>query len=195
MQKRSQETKNRILESAMLLFSQSGYETTGVADICESAGVSKGAFYHHFQSKQEVFLELLRNWSITLENGLDSLRIEEKNVPSSLLGMSGMMQFVLESARGQLPMFIEFWIQAIRDPIIWRESLLPYERFLAFFSDLIRTGIEEGSLKEFQPELEARIILALILGVLLQSLLDNQNIDWSDATRFGMQILLEGIQK
>ena len=62
MQTRSQETKNQILGAAYQLFSQSGYDATGVAEICQAAGVSKGAFYYHFPSKQAVFLELMDNW-------------------------------------------------------------------------------------------------------------------------------------
>ena len=56
MQQRSEETRNAIIEAAETLFTQQGYTAAGVAEICEAAGVSKGAFYHHFETKQAVFL-------------------------------------------------------------------------------------------------------------------------------------------
>lgn len=49
MQARGEETRSRILHSALSLFGRQGYDATGVAGICEAAAVSKGAFYHHFE--------------------------------------------------------------------------------------------------------------------------------------------------
>ncbi len=48
-----------LLDSAEALFSGKGYERTTVADIMEAAGVSKGGFYHHFASKDELFVAVL----------------------------------------------------------------------------------------------------------------------------------------
>ena len=56
-QQRSEETRARILAAALDRFARYGYDATGVAEICRAAGVSKGAFYHHFPSKQAAFLE------------------------------------------------------------------------------------------------------------------------------------------
>ena len=69
MQSRSQETRIQILDSAVRLFSEKGYSETSVSAICDSAGISKGAFYYHFLSKQELFLALLENWLTDLDSG------------------------------------------------------------------------------------------------------------------------------
>jgi AcrR family transcriptional regulator len=70
MQHRSAETRSHILEAAQRLFSLNGYDATGLAEICQAAGASKVAFYHHFPTKQAVFLELLENWLKVLDAGL-----------------------------------------------------------------------------------------------------------------------------
>ena len=57
--KRSSQTRTAIIDSATRCFVREGYDSTGVAEICENAGVSKGAFYYHFESKEAVFLELI----------------------------------------------------------------------------------------------------------------------------------------
>ena len=62
-QQRSEETRARILHAALECFSRTGYDASGVAEICAAAGVSKGAFYHHFPTKQAVFIELLNFWA------------------------------------------------------------------------------------------------------------------------------------
>lgn len=52
-------TRSRLLASAMEVVSRVGYEITTVERIAEEAGYSKGAFYSNFDSKEEIFLELL----------------------------------------------------------------------------------------------------------------------------------------
>lgn len=54
-EKRRAATLEAILAAAERLFGDNGYETTSVDEIATSAGVAKGAVYHHFQRKQDVF--------------------------------------------------------------------------------------------------------------------------------------------
>lgn len=49
------ETRERLLETAVELVWQSNYCSVGVNEICARAGVTKGAFYHHFESKADLF--------------------------------------------------------------------------------------------------------------------------------------------
>ena len=58
-----QTSREKILQSAVQLFLGEGYEATSVNDICKHAGVSKGSFYHYFETKQVLFLSLMENWS------------------------------------------------------------------------------------------------------------------------------------
>ena len=54
LQARAEATRRRIIESAVDLFDELGYGETGLADVLQRAGVSKGAFYYHFDSKEAV---------------------------------------------------------------------------------------------------------------------------------------------
>lgn len=51
------ETRQRISEVALDLFSRNGYEVTTVEDICLEVGVTRGAFYNHFDSKEHIIIE------------------------------------------------------------------------------------------------------------------------------------------
>ena len=48
------ETKKRIIETALALFSQSGYLATSMNDIAQQVGLTKAALYKHFSGKQEI---------------------------------------------------------------------------------------------------------------------------------------------
>ena len=52
----AQDTKSRLLDTALQLIWQSNYESVGVNEICRQAGVTKGGFYHHFESKASLFI-------------------------------------------------------------------------------------------------------------------------------------------
>ena len=51
----AQKTETAILDAALSLMREAGFEAVTVRDICKKAGITTGAFYHHFQSKEELF--------------------------------------------------------------------------------------------------------------------------------------------
>src|ERR1700685_3312054 len=54
----SESTRERILDSALELFTEQGYEKTSLRDIAERLGTTKAALYYHFERKQDILLEL-----------------------------------------------------------------------------------------------------------------------------------------
>lgn len=57
------ESKTRLLNAALRVIRAKGYSATRVEDICEAAGVTKGSFFHHFDSKEELALAAADYWS------------------------------------------------------------------------------------------------------------------------------------
>jgi AcrR family transcriptional regulator len=195
MQKRSQETRANILNAAQSLFAQNGYDATGVADICQEAGVSKGSFYYHFPSKQALFLELLDEWLSGLDVQLNLLRQNDQSAPDSLIAMTSVLPLVFQSAGNHLQIFLEFWIQASRDATIWEATIAPYHRYQTLFASLIEEGITEGSLEPVDTQITAQVIVSFAVGLLLQGLLDPQGADWEKVAKQGIQYLMDGITK
>ena len=62
------ETRNRILLTAMNMIRAKGFEATRVDDICAAAGVTKGAFFHHFKSKEDLATKAADFFSEFAEN-------------------------------------------------------------------------------------------------------------------------------
>ena len=58
-QERSRRKREALLEKALALFTERGYEQTSIEDIAHAAGVAVGGFYQHFQSKRQLLLVLM----------------------------------------------------------------------------------------------------------------------------------------
>jgi AcrR family transcriptional regulator len=193
MQARSEETRAHILEAALRRFANHGYSAASVDEICADAGVSKGAFYHHFPSKQALFLELLNEWLDTIDAGFETARKE--SVPETLLAFIDMFPGIFAAADGRLPMFLEFWLQASRDDAVWQATITPYDRYHRYFTALVEQGQAEGSFRaDVDAPSAARAIVGLAVGLLLQGLLISET-DWQKTARVSMEVLLNGLMK
>lgn len=60
---RTSQTRENLVKAAVNLILEKGYHATGVEAICEQAGVTKGSFFHHFASKEDLGLAVIRWWS------------------------------------------------------------------------------------------------------------------------------------
>ena len=66
-------TKEKLLETATLLIWQSNYSNVGVNEICQQAGVTKGSFYHYFETKADLFYEATEHHWLGMKKDLDAL--------------------------------------------------------------------------------------------------------------------------
>ena len=193
MQQRSEETRSKIIESAIKLFSSRGFNAASVDDICADAGISKGAFYHHFESKQALFLALLDGWLQTIDNAIEASK--DKTAPETFVQMAEAFPYIFQSAGNHLPMYMEFWLQASRDEEIWQATVAPYRRYHKYFAKLIKKGIDEGSFVDVDPDIAARLIVSTAMGLLLQSLLDPKGAKWEKVARESTTMLVNSLIK
>jgi AcrR family transcriptional regulator len=161
--------------------------------ICKDAGISKGAFYHHFGSKQTLFLALLDQWLTTIDSSIEAAH--HKTVPEMFLQITEAYPYIIKTAEEGLPMFLEFWLQASRDKKIWQASITPYRRYHKYFTALIKKGVEEGSFVEVDPETASRLIVSTAMGLLLQSLLDPEGANWEKVAKESSDMLVNSLLK
>jgi AcrR family transcriptional regulator len=196
-QQRGEETRSHILDVAGDLFAQRGYDATSVADICEGAGVTKGAFYHHFESKQSVFLELRDRWLTPLDTQLTLTRAEGETVPDVLRRVAEMVQAIFTAAGDdqRQQVFLELLSAARHDATILPALLAPTRKYRQLFSSLIGAGVKEGTLRKVDRELAAQVFVSLGLGLVMQSLLDPRGADWGAISTRAIPLLMQGLEK
>ncbi|MDX9865021.1 MAG: TetR/AcrR family transcriptional regulator [Anaerolineaceae bacterium] len=195
MQQRSRETRRSIMAAAVQLFSTRGYNASSVAEICHTAEVSKGAFYHHFPGKQDLFVAVLEEWLAGLDGEMERLRSVSGSVTESLLAMAGMMEDIFTQAAGQLPMFLEFWVQAARHPEIEALVLAPYRRYRQLFAGMIQQGIDQGEFAEVDADMAAGMLVSIAVGYIMQGLGDPTGMDWSKQVQQGLARMIRSMQR
>lgn len=73
-----EETVNLIIEVATKLFTEKGYDHTSLQDIISETKLSKGAIYHHFSSKEEIFEAMYRRIGNENSEALAKIRDDKK---------------------------------------------------------------------------------------------------------------------
>jgi AcrR family transcriptional regulator len=195
MQTRSIETRAKILQAAQDLFSKTGYESASVSEICDQAGISKGAFYHHFPSKQSVFLELLSDWLKGIDLGLEALRSSRPGTEEPLVRMAEILPEIIRAAEGRLPIFLEFWVHSARDKDLWSTAIAPIQRYRDYFQKVVNEMDPEGAIDPAKKETAVLAVMSLAIGLLLQGVMQPDAADWGTAGRESIRMLLEGMTR
>src|ERR1700734_747416 len=58
------DSKTKLLQAAIRVIRIKGYTATRIEDVCEAAGLTKGSFFHHFKSKEELALAAAEYWRV-----------------------------------------------------------------------------------------------------------------------------------
>ncbi|MFN8598564.1 MAG: TetR/AcrR family transcriptional regulator [Anaerolineae bacterium] len=197
IQKRGAETRTHILDAAGELFAKRGYAATSVTDICQQAGVTKGAFYHHFATKQQVFLDLRDRWLSPLDVQLKLTRLEGETLPQVLQRIADMARPIFEAVGDdqRQQVFLELLSAARQDATILPAMLAPLPKYRRLFAKLITEGTQEGTLRAVDPKLAAEVIVTLGFGFVMQSLLDPDGADWATLTQKSIRLLMQGLER
>ena len=186
-------SKNKLLKSAAACFAENGFDAASVDEICRHAGLSKGGFYHHFASKQDLIIELLNQWLERVDDYIKSAQGSSKNMQELFTNIAGKARPVFVEASEQLPIFLELWIKASRDPKLKERTIIFYKRYLDFFKKVINEGMDNGVVREVNPVAASRIIMAVAVGLMMQGLLDPDGADWDKVARESSAILIGGL--
>jgi TetR/AcrR family transcriptional regulator, transcriptional repressor for nem operon len=95
------ESKTRLLEAALHVIRAKGYSATRVEDVCEAAGLTKGSFFHHFSSKEELALAAADYWTEGTGALFASAAYQQEADPLSRL--LAYIDFRKALLRGELP--------------------------------------------------------------------------------------------
>lgn len=167
-------TTSALLRAAAETFAERGFEGATMDEIAERVGLSKGPLYYRYETKEDLFLavfeeHIARRLQATEEALAPSASTEERR----RAGADEWMQFLGENP-DWFPLFIEFWLKAVRDPELRRRFAARYRRFSEANTSFLREAARELDI-ELPPEVAKRagvVITALADGLALLKLAD-----------------------
>ncbi|MDR7483182.1 MAG: TetR/AcrR family transcriptional regulator [Armatimonadota bacterium] len=161
-------TRERLLQAALDVFAARGYHGTTVDDIVAASGTSKGAFYHHFPSKQGIFLRLLDRLAGIVEAGVEAAIAQEHG---ALAKVEAALRVVLEVAGAHHELARILLIEAAALGPEFEESRLGiHRRFAALIQRHLDRAVAEGSIPAQDTQTAARAWIGAINEVLTQEL-------------------------
>jgi TetR/AcrR family fatty acid metabolism transcriptional regulator len=155
---RSTATREDIIAACVKLFARRGFHNTSISDMANSAGITKGAIYWHFENKEALFAAILdkmkHNWQVLVLRHVDEVADPRDKLDQ---------------------LFENFYLLLVKDPdtsiFLQRVSIEPDERYSHLLSeafertaDLIATIFEAGKERGiFKTDIDAKLISYTII--------------------------------
>jgi AcrR family transcriptional regulator len=192
----SQETANRILNQAMRIFLEKGYHGTSIDDITQAAGLTKGALYWHFRSKEDLLKRIVEEYEKRFLDGMIQAVNEVKgNIPDKI---EKYFRYNAAFAYYNRELCVSF--ETLAAELIGAHHGIEakfrriYRKYQKFLSNLIVQGKREKVFKrEMEEGLSALVIIAFHVGILLQWSMNKDEIDGEAYVNTFKKIMLNGM--
>ncbi|UPK46937.1 TetR family transcriptional regulator [Paenibacillus pabuli] len=150
----------QILEAAKRVFAEKGYGAATLKDIIQETGMSRGWIYLYYQTKEDIFESLLDYQDADYEKYMEQLMDSSSSIWEMVTTLySEQLQELHRSPHGGLmPAFYEYFLVGWRDESRRELLLQRYEKGIAKFAELLRTGVER---EEFFPVMDVMDISRL----------------------------------
>jgi len=185
-------TRQEIFDTAIALFARRGYDKVTVDDICAKVGVTKGAFYNHFKSKDQIILEELMH----MDEHYVWVAKEISSLPDSREKLRAFCHaaIILMSDLGVTLMKVLYHSQIA--PHMKKPYLADERRFLyRFTNELIREGQEKGEIRDdISSEEVAVMFIDCFRGQIYHWCLANGSFDLVETCGLLMDLLLDSLR-
>jgi AcrR family transcriptional regulator len=189
----SEERKTQILAAATKVFTERGFADARMDDIVSEAGLSKGALYWYFDSKDAIIISIL-DQIFDYETGhVRELLEREDSAKLKLEVFIETMVKDLEKMKPLMPIFFDFWSLSVRKKTINQAIKKYYQSFLDLIEPIIEDGIEQGEFRPVDVKETAVAIGAMYEGTILFYVYFPELIDFENQFRSNLELLLEGL--
>ena len=165
--KSTDNSKEQILEAAMKVFVKKGYSQTRMEDIAELSGLSKGAIYHHYDSKKSLFLALIDYWEeYFFFKVFFNKDVKSKKAEDLLRDMATDIIETFKSSKYILLAELEFWSLANHDEDVRAKTEALYMKLMKLIRSIISKGIKENDFKQLNVDVAALSVMTSLQGVI-----------------------------
>ena len=192
----SEERKNQILDAAMNIFAKMGFHKARMDDVAQESGLSKGALYWYFKSKDAIIAAILeRLFHMALKDLQRLEQASEGSVREGLMVYTEQLLGFIDHMRPLLPMMYEFYALMGRQKMMRQFAKGYYHEYIGLLAKVIEHGIERGEFKAVDPIEVSATFVALFEGLTLIWAVDAQSLPLEKQLPASMRLLLDSIAK
>jgi AcrR family transcriptional regulator len=191
MPRRPSDTRKRIVQTALKLFSARGYHSTGIADILKESGVKRGSLYHYFGSKKELgFAAIDEMMRIHVEEGAARyLRTNDHPIDRLLKVLDDLPTVVRLEAIDSMATDVSVRM-ASSDEDFQKWLARSVEALIDELEGVLSRGVADGQIVDsVNPRVLSHVVVVVVQGIQLTSLLGQREVIWKDARRWLRQYL------
>jgi AcrR family transcriptional regulator len=171
--------RTQILDAAVRCFAQRGYYETTIEDLVAETGLSRGALYVYYPSKEAIYLAISDRWRCGLNEAIRT-RLTPDLTPSEILRLLIIVRGEHVQAEAEAcRVLLEGRMLAHYIPELGERSRQQQERSLQSLSQLLQAGIATGDFRaDLQVETQACILRATFHGLMVQWHQQPGCVDW-----------------
>jgi AcrR family transcriptional regulator len=166
--------RRQIVDAAIVCFARDGFHRATMQDVCREAGLSPGAVYRYFASKDEI-IEAIADQRHAREAGFMAAAREAGEGYEGLIAMGRAFFSSLDDPdeRRRRRLGVQVWAEALRNPAIHKLVRRGVDVPLGVIAELVREAQEAGEMpRTLDPDAVARVVMALFQGFILQQAWD-----------------------
>lgn len=175
---KQEDTKNKILEKALELFSSKGYDSVSVGEIAGAVGIKAPSLYNHFQNKRAIFDAILESASLKYERYASKIDVHIKDAKKDTNVFLGITEDLLvQKVRKIFEYSVHdktisgfrrmLTIEQFRSPELSDLYSVRYaEGLIEYHAQIFKALIDNGELKDNDPKILAMMYAAPILILL-----------------------------
>ena len=186
------EKKKIIIEALKRCLERDVYSNITVQEVADEAGFSKGGLLHYFQSKEDMYMDLIQDLFQEIRG--DHLAMMQGNLEigeqASLSALVGVEKFFLD--RRTTKIFLNLILYGLEDENILKQIRELLHQHLEFYTSLIKKSREGNELRrktDMSPEMTARIAQIVLVGAGMFEAIDPTDMDHTNLVRYVLSLL------
>ena len=190
----SKERTRQILDAAVKVFSRAGFQQASMDDIVAESGLSKGALYWYFKSKDEIIVAVLDRLFAGELTGVQQLAQAKCSAEDRLVEFSRMTISEIKNMMRLIPITYEFYSLAFRNKTVQKSLRKYFQNYTDALVPVIEQGMARGEFRRVDARHTAITLGAVVEGSVLLWVFDPKMVQLEEQLETGVRLVLEGLK-
>jgi TetR/AcrR family transcriptional regulator, transcriptional repressor of aconitase len=173
--------RSQILDAAVRCFARTGYYATTIEDIVRETGVSKGALYLYFPSKEALYLAISERWNGGRDKAIHAQLTPDLTPTAVLRVVIEVTGEYVQAEADACRVLIDGWNLGLHIPALAERAQEQEAASLSTLTQLLHSGIAEGEFRaDMVVDAQARLLLATLHGLMVQWHRQPDSVAWTE---------------